>query len=199
MFGLPHPTERVALAARRGEDALQRSLATTGIDINHVSPHLASVLHWAIWQDRPTLDDDPDVARAIELIVAAGAEVNYSFGSSVILAPINAAAWHNSTAATIALIEAGADVSLIHYGKSPLDLAVDGYVPWDVIEPDARSLSNPGTAAAIAMAGGRLNAPMDLEEVRSRMLARTGSFDNDGLVANAMDRCYPNGIEWHRP
>ena len=35
-----------------------------------------------------------------------------------------------------------------------MDLAVDGYVRWDVIEPDARSLSNPGTAAAIAMAGG---------------------------------------------
>ena len=200
MYGLPHTTERVALAARRGEDELQRSLAATGIDINLVTAQIGSVLTWAIWQDKPTLNDDIDVARAIELIVAAGAEVNYSFDSPVMPPPIVAAAQHNSSAATIALIEAGADVNVIHNGKSPLDWAVDRCVRREYIEPDSRSrsLSDPGTAAIIAIAGGRLNAPMVLKDVLLRRWAQPDFYvgEDPALAEKAMDRCYPPGIEW---
>ena len=208
-FARDNPYKFARAARVGGEEALQKVLAETGSHINQ--PALLrrnmgqGALYFAIEQDSASHSDDRDVERAIEVLIAAGADIHFVnvtdwTNSSTYDTPLHQAARRNSTAAVIPLIAAGADVNALNNDdESPLDHAVNGCVYWEVVLPNSGFVSDPGTAAIIAMAGGRLNAPMSFGDILARRLGHHvfGPTDEDeALVAKAMKRCYPKGIEW---
>ena len=85
------------------------------------------VLYFAIEQDRPTPNDDRDAQRTIEVLIEAGADVQFVnvtdwTNSTTYDAPLHQAASRNSTAAAIPLIAAGADTNALNNDEeSPLD------------------------------------------------------------------------------
>lgn len=306
LFARDNPYRFARAARAGGEEALQETLAETGSHINQPSLLPRNMgqgaLYFAIEQDRPTPNDDPDVQRTIEVLIEAGADVQFVnvtdwTHSTTYDTPLHQAAWRNSTAAAIALIAAGADVNALnnqyesplhhaafrnsaavvirligagadanalndegdsplhqavwfnrdataipliaagadvnalnndgesplhraassnntavatlliaagadvnaldHDKESPLDRAVNGCVLEEVVYLRSGFDGDPETAAIIAMAGGRLNAPLRFGDILGIRLRHTD--ENEALLTKSMDRCYPPGIEWEKP
>ena len=310
LFARDNPYRFARAARAGGEEALQKILAETGSHINQPSLFPRNMgqgaLYFAIEQDRPTADDDRDVQRTIEVLIEAGADVQFvnvtdwtnsttydtplhqaasrnstaaaipliaagadvnalnieyesplhhaASGTSAAVAirligaganvnalnddgesplhqavstnsdataipliaaganvnalnengesPLHHAAWLNNAAVATLLIAAGADVNALNDDKeSPLDHAVSGCVLLEAASFGSGFNSDPGTAAIIAMAGGRLNAPLSFGDILRRLRTRAYGWagENEALVAQAMDRCYPPGTEWEKP
>ena len=306
LFARDNPYRFARSARAGGEEALQKILAETGSHINQ--PSLLprnfghGALYFAIEQDRPTPNDDRDVQRTIEVLIEAGADVQFVnvtdwTSSTYYDTPLHQAAWRNSTAAAIPLIAAGADVNALNFefesplhhaashnsaavairligaganvnalnddGESPLHQAVglnsdavaipliaagadvnalndDGESPLhraagnnntavatlliaagadvNALDDDKESPldhavntcvmqevfylrsgfdGDPETAAIIAMAGGRLNAPLGFGHILETRLWNRD--EGEALLTKSMDRCYPPGIEWEKP
>ncbi len=187
---LPGPQERLAIAARHGGEAgFRRELDKYRMYLNlRCCGHgRLDSLEWAIEHDRRTRRDDPDVVRAIEVLIAAGADVN---GGS-----LHRAAFANSIAATTALIGAGADVNAMESGtdQTPLDRAVEGCLRGFTDGTNQRS--DVAVAATIAEAGGRLNVPVSFEQTHTIRWVRTDSWD-EAPVGAAIEGCYPKEVRW---
>ena len=136
LFARDNPYRFARAARAGGEEALQEILAETGSHINQPSLFPRNMgqgaLYFAIEQDRPTADDDRDVQRTIEVLIEAGADVQFVnvtdwTNSTYYDTPLHQAASRNSTAAAIPLIAAGADVNALNFEfESPLHHAASG-------------------------------------------------------------------------
>ena len=179
-------------------DAAAIPLIDAGADVNALDVDGESPLHIAAWLN--------NTAVAIPLI-AADADVDALDvdGES----PLHIAAWLNHTALVILLTAAGADINALNNDeKSPLDKAIDGCVLREIDLPRLSgypSNADPETAALIAMEGGRLNAPLSFGDILGLIGERLGprpflgGHKREAQVPQAMDRCYPPGIEWEKP
>ena len=240
LFARDNPYRFARAARAGGEEALQKVLAETGSHINQPSLFPRNMgqgaLYFAIEQDRPTADDDRDVQRTIEVLIEAGADVQFvnvtdwtnstiydtplhqaasrnSIAAAIPLtaagadvnalnddgeSPLHRAAGSNNTAVATLLIAAGADVNALDDDKeSPLDHAVNTCVMQEVFYLRSGFDGDPETAAIIAMAGGRLNAPLGFGHILETRLWNRD--EGEALLTKSMDRCYPPGIEWEKP